>query len=463
MNKELYHVLRKYTIVNIKKNKTRETKTDYPNIFVRGNSIRIRFTKSNKLTLKQSPTPINLLKANNIYQQLISMIKDKIIDVNQINTNLINESFNKGYILIDLVTQKKTAEDINERINTQNNQDTLDTKTFYECFIDKSNEYRNQETVIPYQEGQLKTPTILTYERYISYLKYFNEIKVDKLNIQDVEIFIRHHAAQGNTYKYVNEMLRPIREILEQHVEFGIIKKNILDNKGLKTFMRKNLRHSIKYAELLTIDEVRRIINAENCIIKFIVLFGLFTGVRVGEVQMMTWSNERINIKENRITIINQFTSNIETTPKSQYSIRDIPIIMQPQNTNYQDNFTETVLLDIICHFYNKSRLSNYMFYDPTTKERWRNSDAINYRMKQFLNELGIFKHITYHDLRHWFTAYSYEKIGLILTSKYLGHSTTKETLDNYMKIKPDKQINFKEAQKYLIFNKNAPKLPQNK
>lgn len=76
------------------------------------------------------------------------------------------------------------------------------------------------------------------------------------------------------------------------------------------------------------------------------------------------------------------------------------------------------------------------------------------------MHELGIFKHITYHDLRHWFTVYAYEKVGLILASKYLGHSTTKETLDNYMKIKPDNCIDYKEAEKYLVFNKNAPKLP---
>ena len=438
----------------------RELKSSFQEVFIRGNVMRIRLLYKWKFTISYKPTDENLLRAHNLRTQLSSMINDEKLTIDQINKVLVNQSLKNGYVSLDFISEKKSQVNDIIAVNLSVNQNIPKTKTFYECFIEKSIEYRIQETVIPYKEDGLKAGSIITYESYLGRLSYFNNIEIGKLSIQEVETFIRNHMIEGNSYKYVNEMLRPIREILEQNLEFGIIKQNVLENKGLKKFMRKNLRHSIKYAEILTTDEVLKIINAENCIIKFIVLFGLFTGVRVGEVQMMTWSNESISIKENRITIKVQFSSNIESTPKSSNSARDIPVVMKSLNENYQDKFAETALLDIITHFYNKAKISNYMFYDPTTKERWRNSDAINYRMKKFLHELGIFKHITYHDLRHWFTVYAYEKVGLILASKYLGHSTTKETLDNYMKIKPDNCIDYKEAEKYLVFNKNAPKLP---
>lgn len=439
----------------------RELKSNFQEVFIRGNVMRVRLFHNRKFTICHEPTDENLLRAHNLRTQLSSMINDEKLTIDQINKALINQSFEKGYVSLDFISERKPKVNDLVAVNLLVNQNIPKTKTFYECLLEKSIEYKNQETVIPYTDDALKAGSIITYENYLNRLKHFYDIKVADLTMQDVESFIRHHMAEQNTYKYVNEMLRPIREVLEQHVEFGIIKHNILENKVLKKFMRKNLRQSTKYATLLTIGEVHKVIQAEDCILKFIVLFGLFTGVRVGEVQMMQWSQNTLNIRENRITILSQFTSNIESTPKSRHSVRDIPIVMRSQNENYYDEFPETVLLDIICHFYNKSRFSNFMFYDPTTKERWRNSDAINYRMKQFLNGLGIYKHITFHDLRHWFTAYAYEKVGLVLASKYLGHSSTKETLDNYMKIKPDIKIDFKEAEKFLVFKKNAPKLPQ--
>lgn len=435
----------------------RELKSSFQEVFIRGNVIRIRLLYKWKFTISYKPTDENLLRAHNLRTQLSSMIDDEKLTIDEINKALINQSFKKGYVSLDFVSEKKSILNDVIAVNLSVKQNTPKTKTIYECLLEKSIEYKNQETVIPYTDDALKSGSIITYENYLNRLKHFYDIKVADLTIQDVENFIRHHMTEQNTYKYVNEMLRPIREILEQHVEFGIINHNILENKALKKFMRRNLRRSTKYAELLTIKEVHKIIQAENCILKFIVIFGLFTGTRVGEAQMMQWSQNTLNIKENRITILSQFTSNIESTPKSKNSIRDIPIVMHSQNENFRDEFPEKVLLDIICHFYSKSRFSNFMFYDPTTKERWRNSDAINYRMKQFLNGLGIYKHITFHDLRHWFTAYAYEKVGLVLASKYLGHSSTKETLDNYMKIKPDIKIDFKEAEKFLVFKKKCP------
>ena len=259
----------------------RELKSNFKEVFIRENAMRIRLLSKWKYTISHKPTDENLLRAHNLRTQLSSMINDEKLTIDQINKALINQSFKNGYVSLDFVSEKKSKVNDIIAVNLSVNQNIPKTKTFYECFIEKSIEYRNQETVIPYKEDGLKAGSIITYENYLVRLSHFNNIEVGKLSIQDVETFIRNHMIEGNSYKYVNEMLRPIREILEQHVEFGRIKHNILENKGLKKFMRKNLRHSIKYAEILTTDEVLKIINAENCIIKFIVLFGLFTGVRV--------------------------------------------------------------------------------------------------------------------------------------------------------------------------------------
>lgn len=438
-----------------KNDEYRETKTSYRNIFKRRNQIRLRLN-SKKFSIKASPDdPVNLLKAHNILQLISSMLKDEVITINQIDSNLVRSSYERGYVVLpEMLNTKEKAIFNHSMTNLYIKQEVTKTKTFYECFLEKIEEYRNQETVIPYQSDKLKAGSIITYENYIKRLEYFFDIEVGKLTVQDVEKFIRRHIAQKNTYKYVNEMLRPLKEIIQSHVDFGIIKVNVLNNSALINLMRKNLCRSEKYAELLTDDEVKKIISSENCQMKFMVLFGLFTGARVGESMAITWSQNDIHIHENRITISKQYTSEVESTPKSINSIRDIPIIMKSKHLNYVDVFDERTLFNVLLHFYNKTKITKEVFYDQNSKERWKNSDAVNYRMKQFLHSLGIYRHVTFHDLRHWFTAYSVDKNGLKLTSQYLGHSSTKETHDYYLKIKPERKMDFKAAQKYLVFKK---------
>ena len=448
--------------MNAKTNSNRETKTPYKDVFARGDSTRVRIFKT-KYTIPIAPTADALLRAKSTIIQIISMVEDNVLAVASITSNFVNILFRYGYVSHNLIEQREL---VNIQASTSiisEEHNNFKTKTFLECFKDKATEYRNQETVIPNQKYQLKYGSISTYENYISRLTYFNNIEVHQLSIQDVEVFIRMHIKSKNTYKYVYELLRPARDIMEQYVEIKEINENVFTNKYIEMLMSKNLRHSVKYAELLTDDEVLLIIAAENSPIKFIVLTALFTGLRIGEALMVTWSLEDVNLDENRITVNKQFSSKIETTAKTITSNRNIPIVMKPQYKNYIDNFPENVLLDILHDFDNKPKMCEYLFYDPTTKERWRNSDAVNYRMRQFFHGLGIYRHITFHDLRHWFTAYAYEKVGLILTSKYLGHSTTKETLDDYMKIKPDAKLDFNKARKYLVFKAAAPKQPHKK
>lgn len=424
-----------------------ELKTDYQGVFVRGKSIRIRVYKR-KFTISHSPTTENLLKAHNARIQLLSMVNDGIITIDDIAKKNILSIFNKGYFLPEIIPQTKHIQ-----IKTNSN-----TPTFRQIFMEKQREYENRESVISYENQLLKPGSITTYNTYLS--KRFTEfldIEIGKLRLEDIINFINKHRDRGNSYDYVDNLFIPLREILTDYKEMGIIDNIILQNEYIRKYMRRNLRISEKLPTLLDDNEIELILSARNSNIRSLILFALFTGVRVGEAINIKY--ESINFIKNTITITKQFTSGNESTPKSKNSIRQIPITIIPKNKLLYNPY-ESVLSNTLVHEYNH-KLSQNIFIDPDTKLQWKRSDKINEKMREFLNKMGINKYLTFHDLRYWFTAYAIELVGIHLTSQYLGHKTIEETMKDYTRIKPQNLLSREEAEKLRVFNKIAPKLPQ--
>lgn len=424
-----------------------ELKTDYQGVFIRGKSIRIRLYKS-KFTISAEPTPQNLLKANNARLQLLSMINDGILTIDDITKKIILSIFNKGYFLPETIPQIKHMP-----IKTNS-----ETPTFRKIFIEKQREYENRESVFSYESQQLKPGSITTYNAYLSKrFAEFLDIEIGKLKLEDIINFINKHRDRGNSYDYVDNLFIPIREILTDYKEMGVIDNIILQNEYIKKYMKRNLRKSEKLPNLLDDNDIQLIISARKSNIRSLIIFALFTGVRVGEAINIKYEN--INFKNNTITVTKQFTSGNESTPKSKNSIRKIPIVIIPKNQT-PNNPYESVLSNELIYEYNH-KLSQNIFIDPDTKLQWKRSDKINEKMRKFFNEIGINKYLTFHDLRYWFTAYSIELVGIHLTSQYLGHKTIEETMRDYTRIKPQNLLSREEAEKLRVFKKVDPKLPQ--
>ncbi len=158
---------------------------------------------------------------------------------------------------------------------------------------------------------------------------------------------------------------------------------------------------------------------------KFGVLVSLFTGIRIGELCALKW--EDVDLKQKsffihntiqRITNIDESAVNktkvIITEPKTQYSIRRIPI--------------PDMLISWFVLF--KSSPENYLlsgsscFVEPRTMQ---------YHFHKYVMSAGI-KDANYHSLRHTFATRCIEAgVDIKTLSEILGHSSVNITLNRYV------------------------------
>lgn len=159
---------------------------------------------------------------------------------------------------------------------------------------------------------------------------------------------------------------------------------------------------------------------------KFGILLALLTGLRIGEVCALRWSD--INLKEKTIHIhaTMQRLRNISETgerkttvmigsPKSDKSLRTIPM-------------TEHAAL-LCVQMQTKSKAA----YVLTGTEHFMEPRALQYRLKRYTRDCHL-EGVHFHTLRHTFATRAVEVGFEIKTlSEILGHSTTTVTLDRYV------------------------------
>ena len=154
-------------------------------------------------------------------------------------------------------------------------------------------------------------------------------------------------------------------------------------------------------------------------------MLSLFTGIRLGELCALKWSDFSLTEKEFYVCRTMQRLPNPDKKStkrtaieigeaKSSCSIRTIPIpekIMSYLNSNYADNA------------YVLSGQKNY-FIEPRTMEN---------RFKSLLRKCGV-KDVNFHALRHTFATRCVELgVDIKTLSEILGHATVNITLNRYV------------------------------
>ena len=156
------------------------------------------------------------------------------------------------------------------------------------------------------------------------------------------------------------------------------------------------------------------------------VLICLYTGIRIGELCALKWKNVCIDQRVIKIQHTMQRISNLDqptnektriivTEPKSQSSIREIPIPSQLLSTlKLYATVPEAYVLS--------GKIDQYI--EPRTMQ---------YRFKSYLKTLGL-PNTNFHSLRHTFATRCVESgIDIKCLSEILGHATVNITLNRYV------------------------------
>lgn len=165
----------------------------------------------------------------------------------------------------------------------------------------------------------------------------------------------------------------------------------------------------------------------------------LYTGLRIGELCALKWSDVDL---ENGILRINKTMQRIQNTdsncntktriiveaPKSDTSIRDIPL------SNYMINLLKKYKPINRGNSYFLTGNMNYI--EPRTLQN---------KFKKYIEKSGV-ENVNFHALRHTFATRAIENgMDVKSVSEILGHSTVKMTLEKYVHITMEqkrKQIN---------------------
>ena len=274
------------------------------------------------------------------------------------------------------------------------------------------------DTKISIKDSSYTNYYSIIYSKIIPFFKNKKVIDIDEKNIIE---FVKSLQAQQLSNKRIKDILLVLKQFLEYrniHIKFEMPK--VVQNK-IVTFNDK---------ELAIIEKATR---DTDDVKEFAILLVLFSGIRIGELCALTWKdidfdNKLIHITKTLIRVKNKDinaktkTKIILDVPKTQHSIRDIPIndtiLPYLKKFKKEDN----------CYFLTAN--NNFM----TTKKYYL------FYLK-YLESLSIKKR-NFHILRHTFATRSLLcGVDIKTLSEILGHSSVKTTLDLYVHVKDSEKL----------------------
>ena len=192
-------------------------------------------------------------------------------------------------------------------------------------------------------------------------------------------------------------------------VELDYVQIPSVKQKKIEVFTSSELKKITKYA--LAFPDITNV-----CI-----LLGLETGLRIGEICALRWSDidfeEKVLHVERtaiRIKQKNQ-TKLVIQTPKSENSEREVPLTPK--------------LLELLTPFYTQE---SYYILSQSDKQAL-DPRTLQYRFHRFLKQLGIRKR-GFHAIRHSFATRCAESgMDIKSLSEVLGHSNVRTTLQMYV------------------------------
>lgn len=276
---------------------------------------------------------------------------------------------------------------------------------------------------LEYKKDKIKESTYLKYltiiDTYI--IPIIGNMKFKKINNNELQNFFNIDRINILSSSLKNNIFI----ILNASINYGIERKYRNNFIIKKIYFKKNknkVNYFTKKEEKILVKYLTNNMNLRNLSI----LIGLFSGIRIGEICGLKWSDIdfvnntlSINRTAQRIKDIDESRNNktklIVDKPKTQSSIRVIPL---PE-----------ILISILKEY--KQDNNYYIFTNNNLIPK--DPRAVEKYFASVLKKLGI-KELNFHSLRHTFaTRLREQKVDIKVISELLGHSDWKITQSIYV------------------------------
>lgn len=249
--------------------------------------------------------------------------------------------------------------------------------------------------------------TVDTYKRYKDnkLVPFFGNMKIRDISQRNIVQFQGHLISSGHSNKGVNLIMECLVQVLNYATSNGMIRYNPCKS------VRK-LKEQMKQDSFLSELEIRSfLLRAQRSKYYLIYTAAIYTGMRKGELGGLKW--DRVDLLRRRIEVTRTRDNfGLRETTKSNLK-RVVPISSE--------------FMPLMQGAFNK-RCSDYVFVD--SNGRPLNINHLYRDLKNVLEEAGIERKLSFHDLRHTFASQFMMKGGNIYTlQKLLGHSSLNMTM----------------------------------
>ncbi|MCF6207253.1 MAG: site-specific integrase, partial [Sulfurovum sp.] len=233
----------------------------------------------------------------------------------------------------------------------------------------------------------------------------FGSMPITRIKRSDIKNWVNNRL-EVNSPKTVKEYLVDIRGVFNIAIDHDHIKENVAKNIDLPT-------HQKEAIEPFTPQEVNQILAKANDWLRLYLAIGFYTGLRTGEILGLMQSD--IDIKSGVIHVRRNITKGKVTTPKTQKSFREVPILddLKP----YLVNLPKSLWL------FTKDDGKPFSDFPGNRRDQWRN----------LLSECGI-KYRKIYATRHTFivSMLKYSNLSILEIAQLAGHTSTQMIIQNY-------------------------------